>query len=198
MFYVYQYLREDGTPYYIGKGKGNRAHYKGKHERIRKPIDKSRIVIIESGLLESEAIDLEIKLIAKYGRKDIGTGILQNMTDGGDGVSGAKFGRPPEERILKIANANRGKKRTDEVKKKLSEIHTGKKDSAETKAKKSQSARKAKTKEHAENIRKSKLGEKNPMFGKPSPNRGKPMSQEQKEKIRISVLKRLAEKQNSK
>ena len=111
MFYVYQYLREDGTPYYIGKGKGNRAHYKGKHERIRKPIDKSRIVIIESGLLESEAIDLEIKLIAKYGRKDIGTGILQNMTDGGDGVSGAKFGRPPEERILKIANANRGKKK---------------------------------------------------------------------------------------
>ena len=85
--YVYAYLREDGTPYYVGKGVNARAWHKGRFE-VKPPKDKSRIIIIAHKLLEHEALYLEIKLIAKYGRKDNNTGILCNQTDGGDGKAG--------------------------------------------------------------------------------------------------------------
>jgi hypothetical protein len=82
-YYVYEWLREDGTPYYIGKGEGFRAYCK----RPYRPLDKSRIRIIKDKLTEEEAFNLEIELIKKYGRQDLGTGILKNKTDGGEGAS---------------------------------------------------------------------------------------------------------------
>lgn len=83
-YYVYAYLREDNTPYYIGKGKAGRAF---REDRPFKPNDLKRISIIEQNLTEAQAFDLEIELIAKYGRKDLNTGILRNKTDGGEGVT---------------------------------------------------------------------------------------------------------------
>jgi len=87
-YYTYAYLREDGTPYYIGKGKGNRA-WDDRHRRGAKtPKDKNRILILKRNLSNEEAVKHEIYMIAVLGRKDLGTGILWNFTDGGDGTPG--------------------------------------------------------------------------------------------------------------
>ena len=99
MYYVYQYIRTDGTPYYIGKGTGYRAYQK----RAYRPFDKNRIEILSKNLTEQQAFSLEKKLIKKYGRQDIGNGILKNKTDGGEGGS-----KSPSTR-KKLSNANKGK-----------------------------------------------------------------------------------------
>lgn len=90
-FYIYAYIRKtDGTPYYIGKGSYRRAWVKHRKQgNVSKP-PNGRIVIMESNLSEIGALALERRYIAWYGRKCNNTGILNNMTEGGDGVSGYK------------------------------------------------------------------------------------------------------------
>ena len=138
-FYTYAYLREDRTPYYIGKGEKNRI-YKKKKKEIQPPKDTSRIIFLKQNLTEEEAFKHEKYMIAVFGRKDLGTGILRNLTDGGEGCSGAvrseewrlnqsknRKGKPlPEEHKRKIGKSKIGKPRSEETKRKQSEAMKGK------------------------------------------------------------------------
>jgi hypothetical protein len=115
-YYTYAYLREDRTPYYIGKGKGNRI-YSTNGRRLKPPKDRSRIIFLKQNLTEEEAFKHEIYMIAVFGRKDLGTGILGNLTDGGEGPS-----NPSEETRKKksVMAKNQMANRTPEQKSKAS------------------------------------------------------------------------------
>lgn len=114
-FYVYMYIRSKdsvtakaGTPYYIGKGRKKRRFEK--HTVSLPSIDNN--VILFDNLLEMGAFILERNLIRWYGRKDLGTGILHNRTDGGDGGAGR---RDSADTIKRRSLSNTGKKRSKQT-----------------------------------------------------------------------------------
>jgi hypothetical protein len=170
MYYTYAYLREDRTPYYIGKGQGNRAYRRNKKD-IKPPKDKGRIIYLKQNLTEEEAFKHEIYMIAVFGRIDLGTGILHNRTDGGDGTSGRV---PSEETRRKIGEAHKGEKNhnygktfSEEYRRKISESGKGRTHSEETKRKMSE-ARKGKTfsEEHKRKMSEVLKGENHYLYGK--------------------------------
>ncbi len=125
-YYTYAYLREDKTPYYIGKGKGDRIN--SKQRSIKPPKDKSRIIYLKQNLTEAEAFKHEIYMIAVLGRIDLGTGILHNMTDGGEGLSGTIRSEETRRKISVATKGNTyclGITRSEETRKRMSEAKKG-------------------------------------------------------------------------
>ena len=198
-FYTYAYLREDRTPYYIGKGSFNRAY--GNHKYVSRPKDKSRIIYLKQNLTEKEAFKHEIYMIAVFGRIDLGTGILHNRTDGGDGTSGhiswnkGKTGIHSEEALQrmkktlseKLSGENNpmygklgkdhpsyGYRHTEESKRKMSEANKGEKSFMHGKLGKDHPSYGYRhTEESKRKMSECQIGEKNHRYGKKSWNSGK-------------------------
>lgn len=124
-YYVYVHYRTtDGTPFYVGKGHGNRAWVQNKRNPYWKSTKNKHgisVEIIFDNLTEEESFQCEIDTILEFkyfGHK------LTNMTNGGEGVSGLvvtektrrmissklKGRKFTEATLMKLKNANKGRK----------------------------------------------------------------------------------------
>ena len=170
MAYVYRHIRLDkNEPCYIGIAKDDNGVYrranetnKGRNPLHQNIIDKTKLYveIILDDLTWEEACEKEKEFIKLYGRKDQKTGILCNLTDGGEGTENRVYsedanlarsiklkGRKFSEETLSKMKESRNK-RTDKrinwtpsdiSKEQNRKAHLGKKDSDETRKKKSES-----------------------------------------------------------
>jgi hypothetical protein len=157
MAVVYRHIRLDKNEvFYVGIGKTEaRPHSVNDRNRYWKNITNKtdyRVDILFDDLTWNEACEKEIEFIELYGRKDLGKGTLVNLTNGGDGSNGAKRNYTDEN-----PSPIKGRKQTDEHKKKRAEARKGKKLSQEVKNKISNS-HKGKTHNRGNNL----LGKKKP------------------------------------
>jgi hypothetical protein len=124
MAYIYRHIRLDkNQPFYIGVGgldefdNYERAFDKNGRNVIWKYIirkSKYEVEILVDNLSREEAFSKEIEFIKLYGRIDKQTGILSNLTDGGEG---GKSRIVPESVKEYLRNLYKGKPRPEHVKK---------------------------------------------------------------------------------
>ena len=133
-FYAYLWLRENGLPWYVGKGSGNRAYQR--HKNHWAPKDQSLVLVLNRDS-EQEAFDTEIELIRNWGRKDIGAGCLHNRTDGGDGHAGYVPTVEHRDKVRRKSQGNQnmlGHVHTVDAREKMAQAKRGVKKSLEARA----------------------------------------------------------------
>lgn len=186
--YVYQLrISWKREPFYIGKGKGERMYVhlhphhlkkcRNKHKvhtiELAKSMGRTVFVeVIKSGLTDKQAQRLEKKLIKFYGRRDLKTGCLTNLTNGGDGTAG--FKRSLESRRKQSITA-----RSREWTPRDTRSKSGWKHSAEARRKMSEAASSRKRKPHSKETREKQ--------SRAARNR-KPISEETRQKLRLAKL----------
>jgi len=115
MAYVYRHIRLDnGQPFYIGIGIDDLGTYKRAYSKANRnrvwinTVNKAGydIEILIDDISFEFAKEKEKEFISLYGRKDNGTGILCNLTDGGEGAHGVIVG---EETRKKQSERKKGK-----------------------------------------------------------------------------------------
>lgn len=109
-FYVYVLSNPEKIPFYVGKGHGGRVKVLGNLDsrKVARSIcaeDKLIAFTIIPTQTDDEAYELEIMLIAKYGRLDLGTGTFCNHNGGGEGGNPGSYTAASRQ---KISDANKG------------------------------------------------------------------------------------------
>jgi len=145
MGYLYRHVRLDNQEvFYIGISllddeKYSRAYDKYSRNRLWKNITSKteyEVHIMMEGLTEEETLSKEIEFIEIYGRKDLGTGTLANLTSGGEGaakrIKSIEEKEKIRERMLGELNPMYGKKITKEQSERRSKARKGKRLGAES------------------------------------------------------------------
>lgn len=136
-YYVYRHIRPDlNLPFYIGIGsikdsKSHKAEYQRaysfrKSQRSKfwyKVFEKCHREIEVEIMIEADSWNYikekEIEFITLYGRRDLGTGSLVNLTNGGDGTGGYAHKHSPETK-LKISASSKGRIVSNETRQNMS------------------------------------------------------------------------------
>jgi len=138
MAYVYRHIRTDkNEPFYIGIGTDKR-YYRAYSSRKRNPIwnnivnnSSYEVEIFMDDLTWEEACEKEKELISLYGRKNTNTGILANMTDGGEGTLNIKFSQERRKSISirnlgnTYGSLTKGRTHTEDARRKMSDALQG-------------------------------------------------------------------------
>ena len=125
-YVIYRHLKPNGEVFYIGIGSEKRAYQKNPRSDFWKrvvSIHGYEVQILKSDLTWEDACELEILLISWYGRRNLNTGTLVNMTEGGDGSVGYS---PSEESRRSRSEKMKGVPKSEKARKNMNKSKIGK------------------------------------------------------------------------